>query len=106
MEGYWNVLAITQGKGFSMTFANGNTVSVQFGFGNYCENREKLSMVEAHEGLDVLSKNAEVAAWDSSNNWYDFGDDTVRGWLSPDNVSSFVKFVANSDLTEDRWIQS
>ena len=100
------MLAITQGKGFSMVFANGNTVSVQFGFGNYCENREKLEMLDEGTRLDVLSKDAEVAAWDSSNVWYDFGDDTVRGRLAPDEVSSFISFVANSDLTEDRWFQS
>ena len=29
---------ITEGKGFHMTFANGWTVSVQWGSGNYCPN--------------------------------------------------------------------
>jgi len=104
VEAYWNVLAVTQGKGFSMVFDNGNTVSVQFGFGNYCENRDKLELLNAPATLDALSKDAEVAAWDSKNNWYDFGDDTVRGWLSANKVSSFISFVANSDLTEDRWV--
>ena len=32
-------IAITQGKGFQLKFANGWTVSVQFGWGNYCGNR-------------------------------------------------------------------
>ena len=99
-----NVIAITQGKGFSMVFENGNTVSVQFGFGNYCENQEKFELLKEPVGLNALSKDAEVAAWTAENKWYDFGDDKVRGWLSSDKVSSFIAFVAQSDLTEDRWI--
>lgn len=31
-------LRITDGKGFGITFSNGYTVSVQFGFGNYADN--------------------------------------------------------------------
>jgi hypothetical protein len=30
---------ITLGKGIHMTFANGWTVSIQWGIGNYCDNR-------------------------------------------------------------------
>jgi hypothetical protein len=28
----------TENKGFQMTFENGWTISVQFGYGNYCDN--------------------------------------------------------------------
>jgi hypothetical protein len=28
----------TNNKGFQMTFENGWTISVQFGYGNYCDN--------------------------------------------------------------------
>jgi hypothetical protein len=31
-------LCITDGKGFGMQFANGWCVSVQWGYGNYCDN--------------------------------------------------------------------
>ena len=33
------MLKATQNKGFSLTFENNLTISVQFGYGNYCENR-------------------------------------------------------------------
>ena len=35
--------------------------------------------------------------------WYNFGHDTVAGWLNADEVASFITFVATSDLNEDRW---
>ena len=34
---------ITEGKGFHITFANGYTVSVQFGPDNYCDHYHKNS---------------------------------------------------------------
>lgn len=93
------VLVITQGKGFQMKFANGNTVSVQFGAGNYCENRDKPFGSDS----DALSKDAEVAAWDSDGTWYSFDYDTVRGWLTADEVANFISFVSKSNLAEDKW---
>ena len=34
------MIRITNGKGFQMTFENGWTISVQFGWGNYHDRRE------------------------------------------------------------------
>lgn len=43
---------ITQGKGFGITFPNGWGISVQFGYGNYCDNynayREPGESTDAH----------------------------------------------------------
>jgi hypothetical protein len=80
---------ISAGKGFQMTFANGWTVSVQFGSGNYCGNRTYM-VVETEKGE---STDAEIAAWDASGTWYDFGSDTVKGWCSPDEVAAFITLV-------------
>lgn len=76
-------------KGFHMRFANGWTVSVQWGAHNY-----------ANEGTTT----AEVAAWDSNGKWYDFGDDpagvkwgahnTVKGYCSPNEVATFIAKIA------------
>ena len=70
--------------GFSMTFKNGWTVSVQFGKDNYCDNR-----------FDDISKtrcpNAEIAAWDSSGDkHYYFDNDYVKGWVNADEVADFI----------------
>jgi hypothetical protein len=100
---------ITQGRGFHMEFENGWTVSVQFGKYNYCDNQV------AHESLDELfnsssasqplpyapearevmtSPNAEIAAWDADGNWYDFGNDTVKGYVTPDEVLEFMNMIS------------
>ena len=97
------MLMINESKGFQMSFGNGNTVSVQFGKFNYCENRDKPSAFDKNQEIRV-SKDAEVAAWDESGVWYNFGYDTVMGWLTADQVQSFIGFVASSNLQKDRWV--
>ena len=73
-------------NGFHMTFANGWTVSVQFGKGNYISDRD-------HHGQSV---DAEIAAWDKDGNWYYFEDqnENVKGWVSADEVARFMTWIA------------
>lgn len=72
--------------GFQMTFENGNTISVQFGFGNYCENRHESKM---------KCPNAEIAIWNAAGNWYEFDNsDTVKGYCRADEVAKWVTFAA------------
>lgn len=72
--------------GFQMTFENGWTVSVQWGPNNYIADRKC--------GND--SVNAEIAAWDKDDNWYYFEDQNgkVKGWVSADEVSRFMTWIA------------
>jgi hypothetical protein len=92
---------VTQGRGFHIQFENGWTVSVQFGFGNYCDNyyrpedfaqlfREK----PGNKVENVSSGTAEIAAWDSAGNWYDFGDDVVKGYVAPDELLEYMSVIA------------
>jgi len=76
-------------SGFQLTFANGNTISVQFGMGNYCNNR--YDSIKSCE-------NAEIAIWDKDNKWYEFPDsmDTVKGYCSSDEVAKWIWFAANN----------
>ena len=92
----------TQGKGFQMTFKNGNTISVQWGFGNYCENRDG-EMTYDMTGRDIMTKSvdAEVATWDKDGNWnlrtfFPDANDDVKGWMSADEVLSLMNSVANA----------
>jgi hypothetical protein len=79
------MIKITNGEGFQMTFANGWTVSVQFGAKHLCHNRN---------GVDnPTCPTAEIAAWDTNGEWYDFGHDTVRGFVTPDDVARFIDKV-------------
>lgn len=92
----------TQGKGFQMTFANGNTISVQWGYGNYCENRDG-EMTYEKKGKDINTKSidAEVATWDKDGSWNlrtfvpDASDD-VKGYMSTDEVLALMNVIANA----------
>jgi hypothetical protein len=86
---------ITEGKGFQVTFKNGWTVSVQFGAFNYCSNRDnEIGDIEA---CKKGSKTAEIAAWDSKGTWYDFGDDVVKGYVTPEEVLDFMNKIATKE---------
>lgn len=68
--------------GFTITFANGYTISVQWSNNHYCHKNEKLGQT------------AEVAAWDANNNWYDLQeDDAVIGWQTPDQVAALIQKI-------------
>lgn len=86
------------GNGFHMTFANGWTVSVQFGSGNYCKNHATFApKVEKSDSPD-----AEIAAWNAQGMWFDFrtggvfpkGKNDVRGYQTPDQVAAFIAQIA------------
>lgn len=78
-------------KGFHITFENGWTVSVQFGRGNYCDNYDH----PGYEGAVPQSSDAEIAAWNAKNAWFEFqGGNTVEGNATPARVLSFMAEVA------------
>lgn len=55
---------ITGGKGFQITFDNGVTVSVQFGFGDHCNNKFNLELfydVVNNNNLYCKCEDAEIA---------------------------------------------
>ena len=70
--------------GIQMTFENGNTISIQFGYGNYCDNRSESQM---------HCKNAEIAIWDKDGIWHNFGNDTVKGYCNTDEIADFIYFA-------------
>lgn len=69
-----------RGEGFHITFANGNTISVQWREGNYANRDGSV---------------AEVAAWDSAGRMIklDF-DREIYGWASPDVVADLIAKVS------------
>ena len=84
---------ITQNKGFQMTFKNGMTISVQFGVGNYCgqRNLEKNRWSEIAKTNNIVeSDTAEIVIWDKEGTWLSFGSDTVKGWCDTDEVASWI----------------
>jgi hypothetical protein len=119
----------SQAVGFTLKFANGWTVSVQFGDHNYCNNnlnrqssleiadgyaeRERQFLMRCRHGNntervnleDVRCDNAEVAAWDSNEEWYDFGTNTVKGYLNADEVSDFIHMIRNLEENYNETIK-
>lgn len=94
-------------KGFQITFANGNKISVQWGPMNYCEPTHPQGRNAA---FDEPMKNdfweaetVEVAAFDKDGNWHNFGHDQVIGWQTPEQVLEFMNFVANNELNISRF---
>jgi hypothetical protein len=91
---------VTRNSGFKMTFDNGWTVSVQWGNGNYCQNKYKTpeNLHDFYNGRSrefVECKDAEVAVWDGAGVWFRLGEgDDVIGWVSPDRVAQILTQVA------------
>lgn len=80
------------GNGFQMTFANGYTVSVQWNYGCYCDNRHE----GFHGDTGRVASTAEVAFWHGSDGLIEIPgeDDTVAGWKTADEVAAFITNVA------------
>lgn len=85
----------TNGKGIQFTFANGWTISIMFGYGNYCDNRDKyLPQING-----TVCPNAEIAIWDNNGKWHKFKNgDTVYGFLNTDEVAKWIKFTQSKKV--------
>jgi hypothetical protein len=83
-----------------MTFANGYTISVQFGTFNYCSNRD-LTAAASYDawrtGQDAhASSDAEVAVIAPNGDFVKFDKfgDHVRGHTDSDTVAKIIAWVA------------
>jgi len=95
---------ITNGKGFHITFKNGYTVSVQLGYGNYCDNKsyDELQSGETYSDAEIMAgktgcNNAEIAIWGPDKEMIEFPGwgDTVKGYCSPDEVLTYLNWASN-----------
>jgi hypothetical protein len=84
---------ITRGQGFHIVFENGYTVSVQFGYGHYCANRDnRFESAEIHSSPD-----AEVAIWKGDGGWYHMDDEQgedVIPYVRPDRLTQILDHVS------------
>ena len=102
---------VTQSKGFTIRFANGYCLSVQFGGSCYCSNKLDIdSMNDAlksgkrfneidRELAEKGSATAEIAVLDPDNHFCGqqlgiFNGDDVEGWCSPERVLEVLNKVA------------
>ena len=93
------MIRITSGRGFHLVFDNGWTASVQFGVGNYCDhhNDDLNTLGEEKNTSRWESQTAEVAAWPHNGKLINFGNDTVKGWLTSQQVLAFLVEIANKE---------
>jgi hypothetical protein len=92
------MLRSTMNRGFSLTFENGLTISVQFGTNSRCERLDYY----APAGNDLRnavteSPDAEIAIWDKENNWYEFGHGRLKGYCSADDVARWITKVREAE---------
>ena len=97
---------ITDGKGFHIQFSNGYVVSVQFGGGNYCDNRLYGTPPGGLRDAGTCA-NAEVAVFlhDPDRGWYrptclNRGDD-VAGYVTPDQLAQVIAEVQALPSADD-----
>lgn len=94
--------------GTHLHFDNGWTLSVQWGTGNYCENRNFGGVLNgvAAAGQHDFRKcpNAEIALFHEERDTYYAlsGFDDVRGWVTPDEVLEMLPAIARMSPTETR----
>ena len=87
---------ICDGKGFQMTFENGVTLSVQFGPGNYCENRSTEDFSVPRKTSLWKSKDAEIAILLPNGEFYQIHEyDQVAGWQTVEDVCEWIEFARN-----------
>ncbi len=77
-----------QNKGFSMTFESGFTISVQFGKGNYADNRNTTEDSMSTEVWEC--NNAEVAIIPPDG---EVGDWLIVGWANPNKVADIIQVM-------------
>ena len=92
---------ITDGKGFHITFANGYTISVQFGPGNYGDNYgQKIGVDDVVCGKEG-SNEAEIAIFSPTGDLIhlpteisgeDYSDN-VAGYVDAEKVLAYANFA-------------
>jgi len=81
--------------GFSITFNNGWTISVQWHEGAYTSRPDRMSarFEKPEYGTEISSPDAEIAIWNKGGDWYDFGTDQVKGYCTADEVAEWIEKV-------------
>ena len=89
------MFTICGNKGFHIKFENGATLSVQFGPGNYC-NQRSADYNAPSGSIQWQCENAEVAIWDKDDKWHRFTNgDYVIGFQTAEDVAKWIEVARN-----------
>jgi hypothetical protein len=83
---------INDNKGFSISFPNGYTVSVQFGPGNYSSNYN-LSMLD-NINMPMTANTAETALIAPNGDFVTYKDNDVQGYQNTVNVLELLNYAS------------
>ena len=81
---------INDNKGFSITFDNGYTVSVQFGPANYGSNYD---LGFDSYGKPMSATTVETALLDPSGNFVAYQGEDVQGYVNADSVLELLNYA-------------
>ena len=83
------MFSISDNKGFQITFENGYSVSVQFGPGNYCENKD----LPYNHGEEVPMSNTAETALISPDGFVEYRGDDVQGHMAPKDILELLNYA-------------
>ena len=83
---------INDNKGFSISFPNGYTVSVQFGPGNYSSNYN-LSMLD-NINMPMTASTAETALIAPNGDFVTYKDNDVQGYQNTVDVLELLNYAS------------
>ena len=91
-----NNLAITQGKGFRLSFDNGYSLSVQIGQHNYCDNYatsldEYELLVSTTFEAAIIDKNGDLIVWPDYTEDYQ----TVGEYIPVADLPKWISYVSS-----------
>ena len=85
-------------KGFNLRFDNGHAISVQWGKGNYCSNRDTND--DSIKETNWEASTAEVLIYspdEEIDGKIDFGEPgNILGWMNSDEVGQLISIVSSS----------
>lgn len=111
------MFASTLNKGFQMTFANEVSISVQWGYGNYCSARgtninqndysqeARLIPIRESKTAEILIEYQDTAITSIFADLNDSSDDTrVVGYVNADTVAKAIQWA--SALTQEEAVKT
>lgn len=93
-------------RGFRIDYANGYTLSVQFGAANYCDQRfsKELTPAESAE-LGIWKRGTSPEARDGE--WVRLcPTDDVRGWVAPETLPEVMKILQDYKHDPSPWVET
>ena len=91
----------TFNRGFNMSFKNGLTISVQWGEGNYCGRKKAVYLSTDLRNPVVESFDAEISIWENNYSKINFGNDSVLGYCSTEEVSNWIHKTSNASSLKE-----